>query len=342
MRIYGTKLEAEDIRADMATSVNGLTVPDTAPTMPGELTATGGYAAPGTVDGDIRLTWNASVDDKPGVVYRIYRATFLTFVPRAAYIIATVTTSGYTDSLRSLAPYYYYVDAVDSTGQASPMSRQAMGAVRPPRPVPAAAYGMEEGSGNVVHDSSGNLNSGQARNTAWTAGKHGNALFFNGTSSSVDVPPSYSLQAVRAVTFEAWVNPASYGRPDNKEVVISSAGNTLWSSMTAVWDNVPEASVRSGQLGSVRGPRLPLNTWSHLAFTFGEDGHRLYINGVLVHHNGLHAGEYLSGSYSPLRIGALDISSPRDHFHGLIDDVRVYTTALLPDQIAEDMSQPVI
>ena len=68
-------------------------------------------------------------------------------------------------------------------------------ATSPPRDTPAApsglvaAYGFEEGSGTTVTDASGNGNTGTISGATWTtAGKFGNALSFNGTSSRVTIP----------------------------------------------------------------------------------------------------------------------------------------------------------
>src|SRR5689334_18867981 len=51
-----------------------------------------------------------------------------------------------------------------------------------------AGYNFNEGSGTTVGDVSGNGLTGTLNSTTWTtAGKNGNALSFNGTSSFVDL-----------------------------------------------------------------------------------------------------------------------------------------------------------
>ncbi|WP_431932959.1 hypothetical protein, partial [Nonomuraea jabiensis] len=91
----------------------------------------------------------------------------------------------------------------------------------PPTPSPTAteppanqglvpAYGMNEGSGTTVGDASGQHNAGAATDTTWTtAGKHGKALSFNGTSSWVTVPHAASLRLTNKLTLSAWVRPAA-------------------------------------------------------------------------------------------------------------------------------------
>ncbi|WP_066944441.1 LamG-like jellyroll fold domain-containing protein [Microtetraspora fusca] len=347
VRIYDAALDAGGIQADMATSVNGLTTRDTPPTQPGDFTATGGTAPAGGYRADIQLTWSASKDDRRIAAYRIHCSTSPGFTPSVGNLIATVATPGYTDPSRSVGTRYYYrIVAVDSAGQAGPMTPEAVGVVKPPHPIPFAAYGMQEGTGTVVRDSSGQNNKGVARNTTWAIGKYGNALSFDGTSSWVEVSPSPSSPvAASALTIEAWVKPASYGVLNFKSAVVTKdAGTTtsfdygLWSSMQPSFDNIPQGMVclASGCWGA-GGPALPLNTWSHLAYTFGPDGGRLYINGELVGgHSG--AGQGINTSWSTLRIGS---SSRGEYFHGLIDEVRVYNVALTRDQILVDMNQPI-
>src|ERR1700729_3106318 len=73
-----------------------------------------------------------------------------------------------------------------------------------------AAYGFDEGSGTTVTDASGNGNNGTISGATWsTAGKYGDALSFNGTSSLVTIPNSASLQLSGGMTLEAWVKPST-------------------------------------------------------------------------------------------------------------------------------------
>src|SRR2546421_10645285 len=51
-----------------------------------------------------------------------------------------------------------------------------------------AAFNFNEGTGNVLHDVSGNNNNGTIANATWSAtGKYGQSLSFNGTNSMVSV-----------------------------------------------------------------------------------------------------------------------------------------------------------
>ena len=73
-----------------------------------------------------------------------------------------------------------------------------------------AYWKFDEGSGTTAADSSGNGNTGTLINgPLWTAGKAGNALYFDGIDDNVTVLDSASLHLSSAFTLSAWVNPAA-------------------------------------------------------------------------------------------------------------------------------------
>jgi hypothetical protein len=56
-----------------------------------------------------------------------------------------------------------------------------------PPPGLVAAYSFDEGSGALLHDTSGNGHTGTVANAAWTGGRHASALSFNGVDAHVDL-----------------------------------------------------------------------------------------------------------------------------------------------------------
>src|SRR4030095_10266109 len=71
-----------------------------------------------------------------------------------------------------------------------------------------AYWKFDEGSGTTVSDSSGNGNTGTLVNgPLWTAGRVGNALFFDGIDDNITVPGFLDLSS--SFTLSAWVNPVS-------------------------------------------------------------------------------------------------------------------------------------
>jgi hypothetical protein len=121
-------------------------------------------------------------------------------------------TTTFTDAGLAAGTHYYRVRAADAAGNLSPSSNEVSAIVtaQPTNPGLVAAYGMEEGTGVPVGDSSGQNNTGAATDTTWTTtGKHGKALSFDGTSSWVTVPHAETLRLKNALTYSAWVKPAT-------------------------------------------------------------------------------------------------------------------------------------
>jgi Concanavalin A-like lectin/glucanases superfamily len=70
-----------------------------------------------------------------------------------------------------------------------------------------AGYGFDAGSGTTARDASGEGNAGEIEGAAWTRGRYGHALSFDGTDAVVRVPTSASLDLTRAVTLSGWIRP---------------------------------------------------------------------------------------------------------------------------------------
>jgi chitodextrinase len=196
-----------------------------------------------------------------------------------------------------------------------------------------AAYAFDEGSGTTVADASGNGNTGTVANATWVAGKYGQALSFNGTSSRVTVPNSASLQLSAGLTLEAWVNPATTTAAWRD--VIYKGNDNYYLEGTSDHSGAPAGG---GTFGTSYGTAtLAVNTWSYLAVSYDKTTVRMYINGIQV--GSLAATAAIASSTNPLSIGSDSIWG--QYFSGLIDNVRVYNTALTASQIQTDMTTPV-
>jgi len=217
----------------------------------------------------------------------------------------------------------------------------------PPPPPPAAergglvaAYGFNEGSGASVTDLSGSGNSGTASGTEWsTSGRYGTALSFDGTSSTVTIPDSDSLDLTSAMTVEAWINPTALGATawSWRTVVLKEQPAGMAYALYANNGSArPTGQVNIGGEQNALGPaQLPLGTWTHLAVTYDGASLQLYVNGLPVGSKA-QSGP-IPGSNSPLRIGGNAVWG--EYFAGLIDEVRIYDRALSRDEIAADMGK---
>ena len=228
--------------------------------------------------------------------------------------------------------------ALDAAGNQGPFSNTASATTKAAASGLVAAYSFDEGSGSTVADSSGNGNTGTISGATWTAaGKYGSALSFNGTSARITVPNSASLQLSSGMTLEAWVDPASVS--SGWRDVIYKGNDNYYLMGTTDHSGVPAGggTFAGANANAFAAATLATNSWSYLAATYDGATLRLYVNGTLA------ASQATSGaitsSTNPLTIGSDPIWG--QYFNGLIDQVRIYNTALSASQIQTDMTTPI-
>ena len=298
------------------------------PTAPSNLAAT----SEGTTQ--INLSWSAASDNVGVAAYRVERCQGVG-CSNFAQIASVITLTHVDIGLVTNTSYTYRVRAIDAAGNLGLYSNIASTFVGTGL---VAAYSFNEGSGNTAADWSGFGNLGTLSNVTWTtAGRDGNAVSFNGTSSTVTVPDAPSLDLTAAMTLEAWVNPSVVSRAW-REVLYKGTNNYF---LEATTNQTPAAPAAGATIGGTiirtsTTALLPVNVWTHLAATYDGARLRLYVNGVLVSSRA-RTGTILT-STSPLRIGS---TGSGRYFKGLIDDVRVFNVARTAAQILADMSSPV-
>lgn len=201
-----------------------------------------------------------------------------------------------------------------------------------------AAYGMNDGAGVSVADASGKGNDGTGRDTSWTAGKYGQGLAFNGSSSWVTVPDSATLRLETGMTLSAWVKPENLS--GWRTVVMKELTQSEGASYALYASNGEGPSgwlETSNGVGTVGGSPLPIGTWSHVAVTYDGAVARLYVNGAPAAESPVLGP--LTDDGGSLRIGGNDVWG--EFFQGTIDEVRVYNLEQTPEQIQADMNAPV-
>ena len=223
-----------------------------------------------------------------------------------------------------------------------------------PEPSLVAQYNFNEGSGTVLHDTSGNGNEGAITGATWSgSGKFGGALVFSASSSWVTIPDSTSLTFSAAMTLEAWVKPSSPFPPGEWVTVIAKERNPwdyYYGLFTSAYLNAAESLVYVWYLDSmvqhgndqiVDGVSpTPLNAWTHLAMTYDSASQRLFVNGVLVASRPM-TDEIPMWASQPLRIGGGYTNSGQGGLTGMIDEVRIYNRALSQAEIQTDMGTAV-
>jgi fibronectin type 3 domain-containing protein len=335
---YSYRVRATDAAGNFSPYTNTATqstpaVDTQAPTQPGTLSASAVSAS------EVDLSWGASTDNVGVTGYLIERCSSASCTNFAQIAATTGTGTTYKDmSVNASTTYSYRVRATDAAGNLSPYSNTAT------VPTPAApsglvaAYGFDEGQGTTVTDASGNGNNGTVANGTWvTTGKYGKALQFNGTSTLVTIPDAAALHLSTAMSLEAWVNPSTVSSAWRD--VIYKGNDNYYLEATSTNASKPDGGlIAGGTYGDAYGSAaLPANTWSFLAETYDGATLRLYVNGTQVAATA-HAGT-ITTSTNPLQIGGDSLYG--QFFKGMIDEVRVYNTALTPAQIQGDQGTPV-
>jgi hypothetical protein len=195
-----------------------------------------------------------------------------------------------------------------------------------------AAYGFEESGGSTVVDASSLGNNGVlSPTTARTAGKFGNALLFDGSSSMVTIADAPSLDLTSALTLEAWVYQTRGG--PGWSTVYKSNDVYYLEDISPAAGGAPAAGGTFAATPLFGTTPLTLNTWSHLATTYDGTTQKLYVNGTQVASRAQTGA--IQTSNLPLSIGG-DTVQGQQFFQGRIDEVRVYNRALSAAEIAQD------
>lgn len=209
-----------------------------------------------------------------------------------------------------------------------------------------AHWKLDETAGTDAADSSGHENDGTLWNMntglCWTAGKHGNALKFDGTNDYVEISNYYGIGGTHARTTCAWVH--TYAAESNGTFLSygSSDLRSAWLFMVN-GDHKLQLGVNGGNI--IGNPVLQANQWYHVAAVLDDwmdDGLKindlqLYINGIQIPGTYTNPDSELNtGNYHPVRIGThFSLSC----FGGMVDDVRIYDRALASAEIQALYSQ---
>ncbi len=208
----------------------------------------------------------------------------------------------------------------------------------------AVAYNFDEGAGTTVTDVSGNNRNGVEAGATWTTtGKYSKALSFNGGAAKVTSGLS-SHAMVRSYmlwTYRTGPGGGNFGRLFDKRTS-SGEVEVLYNDEAArvyryhrVW---------SGGEGHWTIPQPSLNAWHHIAVVYDASSTankpKMYVDGVaqVVTQDSAPSGTLLTNtnSYVLGNRGAADRG-----WSGMLDDLRVYDTALTGAQIQTVMSTPV-
>ena len=201
-----------------------------------------------------------------------------------------------------------------------------------------AHWPLDEGSGTVAHDASGNGHEGTLENgPEWTDdSKMGaGALSFDGLDDAVSIG-SFDVVDGAGITIACWFILDALG--DDPRLVSKTTGGSTDEHWYMLGTKSGEDKLRfrlktDDVTGDLKGGSLDLGAWVHAAATWDGSTMRLYKDGVEV--GSLNKGGDLSVDPNvEMAIGnqppASGDSAP---FGGIIDDVAIWNRALTAEEI---------
>jgi hypothetical protein len=197
-------------------------------------------------------------------------------------------------------------------------------------PAPAHQWRFDETSGTTAADSTG-TNNAALGNVSWVAGKIGNAAAFNGTNASGDAGKIDF--ATGNFTVAHWVKVTGFksfaGIFNNRS---SASGNIGFHTRTDDTNSLSALIDFGTTSKKLAVTNAATGTWYHVAVSVDRAGSmKLYVNGAL------------SGQVDISAFSATSLTNPdnvrlgRDqgsnYFNGVLDDLRLYNSALSAAEI---------
>lgn len=198
-------------------------------------------------------------------------------------------------------------------------------------------------------DSSSYGNDGGVSNVVMTTGKIGGAGFFDGATSFINAGSNASLDNIftGGGTVSAWIRPTGWGENGYGRILDKAASTSTANGWAVqVEGSTPsdgrlliehDFNISAGRWRTVAGS-VSLNSWQHVAVVYDNTSvlnqPRVFINGnevavtSLLPPLGIADSDATQNLYIGNRSGATDRT-----FSGEIDEVRLSTAALTPDEI---------
>jgi len=279
-------------------------------------------------DRRIDLDWeNNPETDIAG--YRVYRSE----VSGGPYsdVSGLVSESSYFEvGLQNGMQYYYRVQAEDLAGQRSPDSTEII-AVPIAGIVPTAHWRLDEGGGLNLLDSAGASN-GTVVGPAWVAGLSGSALDFNGNGDHVAIlnTPALDITGTQ-LTLAVWLYPHDSGTSGGARV-ISKRTDAGGSDVYAMYTQNNRLVFRIDGQDMTSDYSFTPNQWLHVTMVYDGVDKRIYVDGIPDTASPQPKNDPIDTSGRPVYLGMRE--GEDRYFNGLLDDIRIYNTALTAAEIA--------
>ena len=284
-------------------------------------------------NGRVSLAWQASVGATSYIVERSTNnggpyTTFASGLTATTYTDTTVTNG---------TTYYYIAQAVNGAGE-SPNSIQVIATPNSSLPNLSDYWRFDEGYGTIAYDSAGTNNGTLGTGCAWTSGVNNGAVSLDGTANAYVSFPTGLVSRLTNFTIATWVF-LDAGNAWQRIFDFGSGTGTYMFLTPEAGANGPVrfAITTSGSGGEqqINGPAtLSTGAWHHVAVTMSNGVGILYLDGTAV-------GTNSSMTLSPSSLGKTTANtigqsqySGDPHLTGIVDDFRIYPSALSARQVA--------
>jgi hypothetical protein len=203
-------------------------------------------------------------------------------------------------------------------------------------------WNLNEGSGTSAFDDSGNSYDGVLYNGAtYVSGHEGYGVSLNGVDQYVQTPTPFGFLGMvdQPYALSTWVNFTQAGASGNIFHMSSNVDGTGWCIPFLTLTNGHFAATgwdqADGEVDAV-DPAVSTNgEWHQVISTWDPtNGLRLFVDGDLV--SSTPQPDYAaSGSpmYASLGLGTNACSNDQGYLDGIVDDARIYSRALLPEDV---------
>jgi RHS repeat-associated protein/uncharacterized repeat protein (TIGR01451 family) len=258
----------------------------------------------------------------------------VTLTPSAS-LTRTVTATGTVTATRTITRTPTVTATPSQTRTATqsstPTRTSTVTLTNTPNPAASLAgyWPFEETSGASVFDSSGAANHGTLTGgTRITSGASGKAISFAG-ASYVTIPSTAALQPTNGLTVSAWVYPTQQN-DGTTYVILNKGGANQDYSLLINSNGYLQFQLNDLTPTLVRGPKLPLNTWSMVTGVYDKTNCllKLYVNGSLT------ASKQVTSGTITYDGGVLSLGYTFSSWVGSLDEVRLYNRVLTDGEVA--------
>lgn len=206
----------------------------------------------------------------------------------------------------------------------------------------AGHWAFDEGSGTTATDSSGNgYTASLVGDTSWATGKVGpGSVSFDGSGDYINIPDPNLASGISSFTVSAWFKANTATSTSNRGLICIPAQGGIRSPFCTLIERSGiggkisfNSASSSSAVVAKSNTALGSTDWVHIAVINDGSKLQLYVNNVLQTSQPAFVGTTTNPA-SPLRFNFSNIYGELGAFAGLLDDVRIYHSALSAQDIS--------